>query len=217
MDAVLNLLNTYGVPDSAAGNAAGVFVNSVLQQLYDTLIETGAASEVAAMQVGITIKETDIADLNLAISATSQANIARVYSNLLKGSLNHLAAFTNDLEALGGDPSAGTQNGSSLAPGTSIYEPISQTLYIPALDLISDSNETVVYDVLLRFVETLPQALEVTSVTETSKLPASSHASYNSSTRILSIPELSFGALSITETSGFYSLTARLVDDIEGA
>tara|TARA_R100001377_G_scaffold57309_1_gene34181 strand:- start:1541 stop:2329 length:789 start_codon:yes stop_codon:yes gene_type:complete len=217
MDAVLSLLNTYGIPDPASGNSAGIFDNTALQKLYDTLIQVGAVSELDAMQVGITIEETDIADLNLAIETTAKSNVVRVYNNLLKGSLNHLAAFTNNLEALGGVPSSETQNGNSLAPGTSIYEPISQTLYIPALDLISETNETVVYDVLLRLVETLPQALEVVSVTETNKLPSDDHASYDSSTLILEIPDLSFGALTLTETNSFYSLTARLVEDTEGA
>ena len=217
MDAVLSLLNTYGIPDPASGNSAGIFDNTALQKLYDTLIQVGAVSELDAMQVGITIEDTDIADLKLAIQTTAKSNVVRVYNNLLKGSLNHLAAFTNNLEALGGVPSGGSQNGNSLAPGTSIYEPISQTLYISALDLISETNETVVYDVLLRLVETLPQALEVVSVTETNKLPSDDHASYDSSTLILKIPDISFGALTLAETNSFYSLTARLVEDTESA
>lgn len=195
MDAVLNLLTRYALPDPAATNAAGVFNDEQIQQLYDQLVAQGEASEIDALQVGIIIEETDIADLEAAIAATSKSDIVRVYSNLLKGSRNHLSAFTNNLKALGGDSNSGNQSGSSVSPGTSIYEPISETLYIPALDLISESSATVVYDVMMHIVDTFPQALEVLSVTETDRLPNSAHASYDTATETLTLPDVSFGAL----------------------
>lgn len=217
MDAVLNLLNIYGVADPAAGNAAGVFTNLELQQLYDSLVVQGEISETSAMQVGITVEETDIADLQSAIDATSQFDVKKVYNNLLKGSLNHLAAFTNSYEALGGDIESGSQNGNPLLPGTSIYEPISETLYIPALDLITGSGATLVYDVLLRLVEALPQALEVISVTETSKLSNADHASFDAATGTLNIPDVSFGTLTLPDENSHYSLTLQLVNDTGAA
>ena len=215
MDAVLNLLNKYTISDPAAGNAAGVFTSEPLQLLYDQLVAEGEVSEIAAIQVGITIEETDIADLEAAISATTMSDIARVYSNLLKGSRNHLSAFINNLEALGGNSNSVSQNGNSLSPGTSVYEPISETLYIPALDLVSGSGPTVVYDVILRIVDSFPQALEVVSVTETGKLPNSDHASYDAATETLILPDVSFGALVLPDESARYSATLQLVENTE--
>ena len=213
MDAVLNQLNAYGIVDPAAGNAAGVFGNLMLQQLYDELVVQGEASEISAMRVGITIEETDIADLDAAIATTSQSSLLRLYGNLRKGSLNHLSAFSNNYEALGGSSEAGNQSGVSLLPGTSVYEPISETLYIPALDLPTESNGVVVYDVLLRLVETLPQALEVMSVTATDKLASTSHASFDAATGILNIPDVSYGTTVVPDENNRYSLTLQLLND----
>lgn len=217
MDAVLNLLNLYAISDPASGKAAGVFENGQLQQLYDQLVALGEISEIDALQVGITIEETDIADLEAAIAATEKTDIERVYSNLLKGSRNHLSAFTNNLEALGGVSESGSQSGNSLSPGTAIYEPISETLYIPALDLIPESGVTVVYDVMMRIVDTFPQALEVLNATETDKLPDSAHASYDAATETLTLPDVSFGALVLPDESARYSATLKLVEDTGAA
>lgn len=217
MDAVLKQLNTYGIADPAEGNSAGVFLNSTLQQLYDDLVVQGEVSEVFAMQVGITIEETDIADLDVAISATNQSSLLKLYSNLRRGSLNHLSAFSNNYAALGGTNEPASQNGNSLLPGTSIYEPISETLYIPALDLVSDTGATVVYDVLLRLVETLPQALEVVSVTETTKLPSANHASFDAATGILNIPDVSFSTVVVPDENNRYSLSLQLLSATEPA
>lgn len=217
MDAVLNQLNAYGIADPAAGNAAGVFANSTLQQLYDDLVVQGEVSEVAAMQVGITIEETDIADLDAAVSVTSQSSVLKLYSNLRRGSLNHLWAFTNNFEALGGVSEAESQNGNTLQAGTSIYEPISETLYIPALDIVTETGATVVYDVLLRLVESLPQALEVVSVTETAKLPSATHASFDAATGVLSILDVSYGTTVVPDVNNRYSLTLQLMSATEPA
>ena len=215
MDAVLASLNFYGIPDPAAGNGAGVFTNSNLQQLYDDLVVQGEVSEISALEVGIAIEEIDIADLETATSSTNRTDIIRLYSNLLKGSLNHLAAFTNKLEFLGGSGNGGNQGGNSIAEGTSVYEPISETLYIPAIDIMNEAGEVIVYDVLLRLVETLPQAFEVLSVTETSKIPNSGHARFEFSSGILEIPDLSIGALTLSLDSTRYTVTLELLAGTE--
>lgn len=214
MKAVLSLLNFYGINDPAAGNAAGVFTNTDLQQLYDDLVVQGEVSEVAALEVGIVIELVDIADLELTFANTSRANIIRVYNNLLRGSQNHLSAFTNNLELLGGGSSGGNQSGNSLSPGTSIYEPISQTLYIPALNVVPETGEILVYDVILRLVETLPQALVVETVTLTSKLPINEHASFDFSTGIIDIPDLAVGALSVSIDDIRYTATLELAEGV---
>ena len=44
--------------------------------------------------VGVLIEETDIADINVMAKNVTQADIKLVLANLLKGSKNHLAAFS---------------------------------------------------------------------------------------------------------------------------
>jgi len=96
-DAVKTLLVRYGIPDPAAGKAQGEFTNPDLQDLYDQLIQQGSVSKVEALRVGVFIEETDIDHLNAAIATTTHNDIKTVYSNLLKGSLNHLDAFESQL------------------------------------------------------------------------------------------------------------------------
>lgn len=91
--AVKNLLDRYGIPDPAAGKAAGEFTNPALQALYDQLLAQGSLSVNDALKVGVTIEQTDINDLQTRLAATTQWDVQRVYSNLLRGSQNHLRAF----------------------------------------------------------------------------------------------------------------------------
>jgi len=97
MDAIKNLLDTYTIPDPAADKGPGEFANPDLQKLYDDLIQQGSISKAEALRVGVIIEETDIDDLNEAIATTQHNDIRTVYSNLLKGSLNHLDAFESSL------------------------------------------------------------------------------------------------------------------------
>lgn len=97
MNAILTLLNRYGLPDPAAGNAPGVFTNPELQALYDELIARGNQSRVEALRVGVAIEEADIADLEASLTHTTHADIRMVYNNLLRASRNHLRAFTRQL------------------------------------------------------------------------------------------------------------------------
>jgi len=98
MDSVKSLLDSYGIPDPAAGKEKGEFTNLELQKLYNELINQGSISLVEAIKVGIIIEETDIADLEEAISLTISDDIKTIYSNLLRGSQNHLKAFNSNLE-----------------------------------------------------------------------------------------------------------------------
>jgi hypothetical protein len=97
MDAIKTLLNRYGIPDPAEGKNAGEFTNPDLQALYDELIDQGSVSLNEALKVGVEIEEQDINDLKEAITDTTHPDIKKVYSNLLRGSLNHLKAFTSNL------------------------------------------------------------------------------------------------------------------------
>jgi hypothetical protein len=91
----LNLLNMFAIPDPVGNNGPGVFTDPNLQALYNTLIEKGNISKLEAFKVGIDIEQLDISDLKHQINdVTTNANILRVYNNLLLGSYNHLEAFT---------------------------------------------------------------------------------------------------------------------------
>jgi len=71
----------------------GQYSNPELQALYDTLLASGSVSATAALEVGVAIERTDIADLQLAIVDLVGTPLGTSYANLLSGSYNHLAAF----------------------------------------------------------------------------------------------------------------------------
>lgn len=97
MDAVLDLLNRYGLTDSAS-DQAGVFNNADLQNLYTQLIAKGSQSLEEAFTVGAAIEEIDILDLQERLTLTDQEDIRQVFENLLNGSYNHLNSFVGNLE-----------------------------------------------------------------------------------------------------------------------
>lgn len=102
MSAVKTLLDRYGVADPVGANPVGVFENDDLQDLYDQLVTQGGTSLTAALQVGVRIEETDIADLQLRLAQTTHSDVKTVYNNLMKGSYNHLSSFESLLSRYGG-------------------------------------------------------------------------------------------------------------------
>ncbi len=103
MDALLTMLNTYGMEDPITDNTVGVFADPVLDELYDKLIGDGDASAIDALYVGGFIEELDIKDLWDAIEQSTHADITATYENLLAGSYKHLNAFVGQIEATGVD------------------------------------------------------------------------------------------------------------------
>ncbi|MDW7754827.1 MAG: DUF2202 domain-containing protein [Brevefilum sp.] len=97
-DAVMNLLDMFDIEDPADASPTGVFVNADLQNLYDDLMVVGAKSIGDALKVGAAIEEIDILDLQEYLESAQNEEIRRVYQNLLRGSENHLRAFTSILE-----------------------------------------------------------------------------------------------------------------------
>jgi hypothetical protein len=97
MEAILTLLDRYGLEDPAYNQAVGEFTNPDLQALYDQLVAQGSKSLSDALKVGAAIEEIDILDLETQIAESDQADIVRVYEQLLKGSRNHLRSFTRTL------------------------------------------------------------------------------------------------------------------------
>jgi hypothetical protein len=95
MDAIKILLDRYEIADPVGTQPAGVFSNTALQELYNTLLEQGSRSLADALLVGKLIEETDIADLDVhRAEVGADTDIYMVYSNLRRGSENHLRAFT---------------------------------------------------------------------------------------------------------------------------
>ena len=94
MDQLKVILKTYGIKDPTLTLKAGVFVDKKLTALYKTLMTKGALSSVDAIAVGVLIEQTDIKDINTLSESITQADIKLVLANLLKGSENHLAAFS---------------------------------------------------------------------------------------------------------------------------
>ena len=100
-DSVAVLVRRYGLDDDSAEVVAGVFTNPELQKLYDDLVLAGMQSPEDALRAAALVEETDIVDLQDAMSRTENADILRVYENLMAGSENHLRSFVKNLEQRG--------------------------------------------------------------------------------------------------------------------
>lgn len=103
MQAVLCLINRYGLTDPVGENAPGVFVNQRLTDLYTALIQAGGNGLAEALTVGATIEDLDIADLIAMMEGgeIDNADIRTVFNELTKGSRNHLRAFVKMLTRTG--------------------------------------------------------------------------------------------------------------------
>ncbi len=115
MDALGALIEKYKLVDPVGDNSVGVFDNDGLQSLYDSLVEKGEKSLADAYEVGVAIEVLDIDDLKIAIQATDNADIQRVYGNLLRGSQSHLAAFTSALNRVATATQSGGNSRGDLA------------------------------------------------------------------------------------------------------
>lgn len=100
MDAIKNLLDKYGLADPSHPQI-GVFTDQNLQMAYQALVARGNQSVVDALLTGGYIEELDLGDLEKAMAANSHSDLLQVYSNLMKGSRNHLRAFAGQLENSG--------------------------------------------------------------------------------------------------------------------
>ena len=94
MTYIANLLKTYRVYNPAATTKPGVFKDPVLQKLYNDLIASGKTSVAAAFAAGVTVEQTDIADLEEMNTLKMPADVQAALDSLLRGSQNHLAAFS---------------------------------------------------------------------------------------------------------------------------
>lgn len=95
------LLGKYRIPDPAMDHEAGVFQNQEIQELYNSLTERGSQSFLDALIVGITIEDLDIHDLEVCLKDVDNVDIDLVFTNLSRGSRNHMRAFNRHLEKQG--------------------------------------------------------------------------------------------------------------------
>jgi hypothetical protein len=91
--AVRTLLERYGLADPTAGKAAGTFASATDQATYDRLLKQGSDSQQAALQVGVTVEQDDIAALQRALDGLTAPDVRQVYTHLLSASRMHLTAF----------------------------------------------------------------------------------------------------------------------------
>jgi len=101
MDAMELLIERYGLGDpldDESAAARGSYQREEFEKLYSELTAQGLASYQKALEVGALIEDLDIADLQKLISESSNDDVKVVYQNLVKGSRNHLRAFTRQLD-----------------------------------------------------------------------------------------------------------------------
>ena len=102
-DTIEDMLEKYGLPDPVVDDTIGVFVNSFLLEKYYELVAKGQVSELDALMVGAFIEELDIIDLQEAVDQTDEGDLEQLYSNLMRGSRNHLRAFAERIEEVTGE------------------------------------------------------------------------------------------------------------------
>lgn len=103
MDLLEALIDRYEIKDPVVDDATGVFSNPEFGTLFKELVASGEASLEAAFRVGAEIEDKDIFDLYALIEASENADVKLVANNLVKGSRNHLRAFSKNLSKQGVD------------------------------------------------------------------------------------------------------------------
>lgn len=101
MDSVGALIVGQGLEDPIVDAQVGEFKNTTLAALYTTLVQQGLQSPTDAYRVGAIIEDLDIYDLENFLSLTDDAAEKAVYSNLLRGSENHMRSFLKQLSRYG--------------------------------------------------------------------------------------------------------------------
>lgn len=79
----------------------GEFTNQNLQNFYNQFEVDGALSHDNALQIGATIEDLDIVDLQDYIDATFNTDLITVFKRLQCGSRNHLRSFVSAIENRG--------------------------------------------------------------------------------------------------------------------
>jgi hypothetical protein len=99
MTAIQNLLEAYKISYTILPE--GEFENQDLQNYYNQFVIDGAASKSNAFQIGATIEDLDIIDLQEYISISENNALIDVFKSLECGSRNHLRSFVQGITNLG--------------------------------------------------------------------------------------------------------------------
>ncbi len=99
MNAISNLLNLNYVEYIILPE--GEFENQDLQNYYNMFVTNGRISQDNALQIGATIEDLDIVDLEHYLTATTNLEIIAVFNSLQCGSRNHLRSFISSIESNG--------------------------------------------------------------------------------------------------------------------
>lgn len=98
--AIIWLMDTYNIKDLSK-EKTGEFNNQELQKMYNDL--TKGTTLIDALEAGALVEEHDIQDLEMYLQKTNNADIQRIYTSLLRGSENHLRAFSRNLTLRGAE------------------------------------------------------------------------------------------------------------------
>jgi len=101
MDAVGRIITALELDDPVTSNEVGAFDDDGFAEMFETLTNDGSGSYVEALQTGAYIEELDILDLAECLEDVENEVLANVLQNLMRGSRNHLRAFTAYLAAEG--------------------------------------------------------------------------------------------------------------------
>ena len=101
LDLATAQLERRGLTDENYSDKPGAFENDSLKALYDGFIEKGSTSLTAALEVGATIEDLDIRDLDAMIAANPEPSLRASLETLRCASGNHMRAFTSQLERRG--------------------------------------------------------------------------------------------------------------------
>lgn len=99
MNAIVNLLESNDIEYTIL--PYGEFNNQELQVLYNEFKTNGTTSKSKALQIGATIEDLDIIDLQNFIDKMSNSSIISVFKSLQCGSRNHLRSFVKAIEMSG--------------------------------------------------------------------------------------------------------------------
>ena len=91
--AIGSLLAGYSLADPTVGLPPGAFLDPSVQKLYDELALRVNSSQEQAVEVGVLIEKTDIADLQKVVNATPGEEVTTVLQRLITASQRHLQAF----------------------------------------------------------------------------------------------------------------------------
>jgi hypothetical protein len=98
---VLGVLEALGIADPVVSDQIGAFTNPSLADLYAQLVAKGSVSVDAALQVGATIEDLDIHDIQTMRTKTTDPGTLAILASLECGSRNHMRSFNNQLGARG--------------------------------------------------------------------------------------------------------------------